>query len=114
MNKKYTEIKNKFKKLETDLQSPEVINDMKKLKTVSQEYNELKDVVEKIDELEKSENAFTQAQEIIEKETDTEMKELAKDETEELQSKIKELNKALDELTIPQDPMDKKKCYYRI
>jgi len=114
MNKKYTQIKDTFKKLETDLQSPEIVKDLKKLKQVSQDYNELKETVEKINELKQAETSFEQAQKMIEEETDQEMIDMAKTEIEELQNTIKKLNKKLDELTIPQDPMDKKNVIIEI
>ena len=55
MNKKFQELKIKFQNLESDLQNPDIVNDPNKLKTVSQEYNELKETVEKIIRLEQIE-----------------------------------------------------------
>jgi len=114
MNKKYTDILNKFKKLEADLQDPAIIGDAQKLKRISQEYNELKEVAEKISELVQIENNLKQAQEMSEKESDQEMKKMAEDELTDAKNTIKELEKQLKELTKIQDPLDKKNVIMEI
>lgn len=114
MNNKYKELKNKFTKLEADLQNPAVINDAKKLKTVSQEYNELRAVAEKISQLAVIENNITETQTMIDNETDKQMKQLAEAELAELKTKKANLEKHLDELTKPQDPLDKKNVIVEI
>ncbi len=108
MLNKYVQIKEKFQSLETALQDPEVINDGAKLKDVSQEYNELKEVAEKIKELENIEKNLAENEVITSSETDAELKELALAEIPELQTKKENLEKELEDLTRPEDPMDKK------
>ncbi|HRY36538.1 MAG TPA: peptide chain release factor 1 [Candidatus Magasanikbacteria bacterium] len=108
MLKNFIEIKDKFLKLENDLSDPVILNDTKKLKEVSQEYNELKPVAEKIEELNKYEKNLQSTKEVLEKETDEEVKQMAKNEIQELAEKTEKLTKELEELTRPKDPMDKK------
>ncbi len=108
MLNKYLEIKNKYLQLEADLQDPATLNDSKKLREVSQEYNDLQDIKEKIFELEKSENNLAQSEKMLETETDEEMKQLTESEIAELKTKISSLENELSELTRPRDPMDKK------
>jgi len=108
MIKKYLEIKNKYLQLEADLQNPAVLNDSKKLKEVSQEYNELQEVKEKIFALEKAENDLTQSETMLTTETDEEMKQMMETEINELKTKVTSLENDLSELTRPHDPMDKK------
>ncbi|MFA6547331.1 MAG: peptide chain release factor 1 [Candidatus Magasanikbacteria bacterium] len=108
MIQKYIDIKNKYLKLEADLQDQAVLNDSKKLKEVSQEYNELQTIKDQIFELEKCENSLIQSQEMLKTETDEEMKQLTQTEIEELKTKISALENELSELTRPRDPMDKK------
>lgn len=108
MLQKYIDLKTKFIKLEADLQNPVVINDQKKLKETSQEYNDLKLVSEKIDQMEKTEKDLGQAESMILNETDEEMRNLTMIEIDELKNRITKLNKELEEITRPQDPMDKK------
>jgi len=111
---KYLEIKNKYLSLETDLQNPVILNDAKKLKEVSMEYNELSEVKQKIDQLEKIESDLIKSEEITKNETDEEMKALATAETEELKINLKKLENELEELTRPTDPLDKKNVIVEI
>jgi peptide chain release factor 1 len=108
MDSKYQEIKNKFQKLEADLQDQAIVSDPKKLKTISQEYNGLKPVYEKITELENITDQIKQAQDIIDSKNDEELKSLAEMELQETKIKEEKLTNELIELTKPQDPMDKK------
>lgn len=114
MQAKFKEVKNKFMKLEADLSDPAVLNDVKKLKTVSQDYTELKPFVEKIDALEQKEKNLQLAKEILQKETDVEMKQMAKAEVDELTLIIETLNKELEEAVRPKDPLDKKDVIFEI
>ncbi|MBI2037984.1 MAG: peptide chain release factor 1 [Candidatus Magasanikbacteria bacterium] len=108
MQKKYLEIEQKFKQLEADLQNPAVLNDSKKIKETSQEYTELKPVMEKINELAVIEKGLTETQNIINNETDPQLKEMAAAELPDLETKKADLEKTLEEMTRPQDPFDKK------
>lgn len=108
MLSKYTQLKQKFIQLENDLQNPAVINDTKKLKDVSQEYSDLRPTVEKINELEGVEKALADTELMIVDETDEEMRGIAEIEAMELKTKKENLENELEELTRPQDPMDKK------
>jgi len=108
MQNKYIEIKNKYLQLESDLQNPATLNDSNKLKKTSQEYNELGDTFAKINILEKTEQNLAQAHELLKIETDAEMKALTEIEISESQNIISALEKELDEMTRPTDPMDKK------
>lgn len=108
MLNKYLEIKNKYQQLELDLQNPAVLNDSNKLKKTSQEYNELGPTFSKITILEKTEQDLNRAQELLKTETDSEMKALTEIEISETQNTATTLEKELEEMTRPTDPMDKK------
>ncbi len=108
MNPKYQQLKQKFTQLENDLQNPAVINDTQKLKTISQEYSELRDTVEKITELENIEKSLASTELMLAHETDTEMHDIAEVEIMELKTHKENLEAELEELTRPHDPMDKK------
>ncbi len=108
MLNKYLEIKNKYQQLELDLQNPAVLNDSNKLKKASQEYNELGATFAKITILEKAEQDLMRAQELLKTETDSEMKALTEIEISETQNTVATLEKELEEMTRPTDPMDKK------
>ncbi len=104
----YEDIKKKFKEVEGQLSSPEVINNPEKLKEVSSQHAELKDAIEMIFELEKTEDHLAQNEEIIKEEKDAELKEMAQAELEELQNKAQELKKKIELELHPADPRDKK------
>lgn len=113
MLKKYLDLKEKFDKLEADLQSPAVLNDPKKLKTISQEYSDLKSTAEKISELQNVEKNLAD-NELLSRGDDREMAELAAAELLELRDKKTILEKELEEMTRPTDPMDKKNVIMEI
>jgi peptide chain release factor 1 len=105
MIKKYSDLLEKFRKLETSLQDPAVIGDSKKLKETSEEYSDLKPAAEKIKELATLEKSIAETKLLSD---DGDMKELAEAELPELESKLAELEKEVFELTRPRDPLDKK------
>ncbi len=114
MNPKYTELKTKFEQLEQDLQNPEVIADQNKLKKAAQDYDDLKEVIEKIIELENIEKSLSETEDIVAKEQDGELKEMAEAELPELQDKKNKLEEELTLLTLPTDPMDGKDAIIEI
>lgn len=105
---KYAELKQRYLKLETALQQSDVLNNSQKLKEVSQEYNDLKPAFEKITKLENLENNLNSDKALVDKETDEEMLSIAEAEILELSDKIKIAEKALEEITMVSDPLDKK------
>ena len=111
---KYTQIRQKFLQLEKDLQNPAVINNTQKLKTISQEYSELHDVVDKINELENIEKNIANTEVMLSQETDEEIRSIANIELLELTTKKQKIEAELEELTRPQDPMDKKNVIMEI
>lgn len=111
---KYSELLAQFRKMETDLQDPAVIGDPQKLKTISQEYTELKPTAEKATELELVEKNIISTEELLKAESDTDMKAIAEQELQELRTKQTTLENELAELTRPQDPLDKKSVIMEI
>jgi len=113
MLQKYIDLQQKFLSLEMDLQNPSVINDQKKLKEISQEYNDLSPTVEIIKTLQSIEAQITQATILVQNESG-EMKELAELELAELIEKKESVEKELAEITRAKDPMDKKNVIVEI
>jgi peptide chain release factor 1 len=114
MNQKYTDLKTKYTQLEQDLQNPLVINDQKKLKETSQEYNDIGPTVQIVNELADVEKRITDNEQLIATEQDAELVEMAKSELEELKAKQASVENQLAELTRPKDPMDKKNVIVEI
>lgn len=108
MKEDYKKILNQFTTLETQISDPEVIKDTNRFKNVSVEYNELKPIVERINDLEKKETQLKENKQIIEDNQDEDLVQLAKEEIESLTASIEQMNSVLEELTKPQDPRDKK------
>ncbi|NCO04583.1 MAG: peptide chain release factor 1 [Candidatus Magasanikbacteria bacterium] len=113
MMDKYIQLKDRFFSLEQSLQDPAVIGDAQKLKEISQEYTELKFLVEQIVQLGEVEKQLTEATEMLTGESD-EMKELAQMEIKTLEEKKQQLEQAIAELNRPTDPMDKKNVLVEI
>jgi len=114
MNQKFLNSKSKYLSLEADLQNPAIINDPKKLKTTSQEYTDLKPMVDLIVDLEKNEIEIGQAEAIINEEVDEEMRQMAEIELEQLRERHQNLEAQLEEMSRPKDPMDKKNVIIEI
>ncbi len=114
MNEKYIQLKEKFEKLEQDLQNPAVIGDQKKLKSTSQEYSELKPIVEKIYMFENVSKELGETEAIIASEQDEELRVLAEGEVIQLRDRKNTLEEELTLLTRPKDPLDKKNVIIEI
>ncbi|OGH81507.1 MAG: peptide chain release factor 1, partial [Candidatus Magasanikbacteria bacterium RIFCSPLOWO2_12_FULL_34_7] len=114
MNEKYQKIINEFKEFEQELHNPAIVSDPKKLKNVSQKYNELKPVAEKITNFIDIEKQIGETDSLIETETDSEMRQMAEIELSELKTRKEQLNSELEALTRPTDPMDKKNIIVEI
>ncbi|OGH85980.1 MAG: peptide chain release factor 1 [Candidatus Magasanikbacteria bacterium RIFOXYB2_FULL_40_13] len=105
---KHQKIMKEFKELEQELHNPAIVSDTKKLKTVSQKYNELKPTADNIMELENIEKQISETDSLIKTETDEEMRQMAEIELSELQTRKEKLDAELETMTQPKDPMDKK------
>ena len=114
MLQKYTDLKTKYDKLEQDLQNPAIIADQNKLRNAAQEYDELKIVVGKVNELEKLESDLKSNEEIIIANEDTDFVEMAQLDLEEIKIKKEKLEEELSEMTREVDPMDKKNVIVEI
>lgn len=110
----YEEIKDKFKKLEKQLQDPELLSNQEKYVSVAQEYKELKELVEKIERYEKLEKELEGVRSILEEEDDDEMVQYLKEEEEKLVKEIEKLDKKIKFSLVPRDPEDSKNAIVEI
>jgi len=97
-----------LKLLEQKLTDPKIINNPQELAKLSKQYEELKLVLEKQDELKKIEDNLKQALETLNSTTDPELTTLAQEETEKLKAQSSKLKAELLELTNPPDPLNKR------
>jgi len=111
----YTEIKRQFKDLEKELQDPAIMNNPEKLKKISKEHSELKNMVEMICDLEKIEDNIKQNKAILENGGESEeLKAVAKEELSGLERSREELREKIGAELNPADPNDKKNCIVEI
>jgi peptide chain release factor 1 len=99
-------IKQNYKDLEMKLADPEVISNVDKLKKISREYNSLKPIVEKYDQIVEAENTIEENKELINETDDQEMIDMLKAEISENEDKLEQYNEDLKILLIPKDPND--------
>ena len=104
----YSEIKNKFKQLESQLADPQVTSDMANYTKLSKEHSNLKLAFELILELEKQEKQLADNEEMVATEKDPELKKIAGDELDSIKTKIAELKEKIEEEIHPANPNDKK------
>lgn len=105
---KYQDYKTEYEKITKNLADPAVINDPHKLAVISKRHTELTTIINLINSIEESEKSINDNQELLKTETDEEMIQMAQTENEELEKKLTELNKELQEIINPADPNNKK------
>ncbi|NIA18267.1 MAG: PCRF domain-containing protein, partial [Actinobacteria bacterium] len=111
----YQKIKQQFKNLEKELLNSDITNNPNKLKKISKEHSELKDVIEMILDLEKIENNIKQNKEILKKDgEEEELKIMAREELAELEKNREDLKNKIEVEINPADPNDKKNCIVEI
>lgn len=106
--------KNKVSELETEMQKPEVVSDSEKMTKLGREYNDLKEILDLGESLEKTKKELASLQESIKSETDDEMIALTQEEITVLEKRTQENENKLDELLNPDDPNDKKNIILEI
>jgi peptide chain release factor 1 len=114
MKKLYDKYETKFKGLEAALQDQAIINDIQKLQKISQEYAEIRKIFENIQEYIENEITLSQLQKDADKEQDSEMKKMINDEIQILEKTLPKLKTIIEDLTKPQDPLNKKNAIMEI
>ncbi len=109
-----TKYEAKYKELEVSLQDQAIVSDTQKLQTISQEYSEVKNIYEKVKEYIDTKNNLKQLKKDIETENEEEMKTMMEEEIISLETSINNLREIIDELTKPQDPLNKKNAIMEI
>ncbi len=110
----YEEIKEKFKKLEEQLQDPAILSNQEKYVAIAQEYKELKGLVEKINRFENLMNELKNVDAMLEEEQDEEMKEFLKEEKARIEAELEKLDREIKFSLVPQDPEDAKNAIMEI
>jgi len=111
MKNKLETIKKRYEELSACLMDPLVMSDFNKVKTLSKEQSDLKEVVDKYEELLLCEKNLNEAKSLM---NDPDFKEMAELEIEENNQKITEINAELEILLIPKDENDGKNVIMEI
>ena len=101
-------IRENYKDLEMKLADPEVLSDMNKFTKISREYNSLKPIVEKYEEILNAELTIEENQELMNETDDSEMLDMLKEEISESKKNLEKYNEDMRVLLIPKDPNDTK------
>ena len=115
MQDKLDKIQSRFEELERLLQDESIINDAQKIKEVSQEYDDLKEIITAKKRLDKIRLDLSEVETMIaENADDQEMVKISMDEKNELEKQLEDTEKEVKSLLIPKDPNDKKNAIIEI
>lgn len=101
-------VRENYKQLELKLADPTVLSDMDQFRKVSKEYNSLKPIVEKYEEIKNAEDTIAENQELLNEAEDQEMIDMLKEEIDENKNKLEVFKDEMQILLIPKDPNDER------
>ena len=99
-------IKENYLDLEKKMIDPDVLADISKLTKITREYNSLKPIVEKYDEIKDSESTIEENKELIGEADDQDMVDMLKEEIKENEKLLEQYKEEMKILLIPKDPND--------
>ncbi len=99
-------IKENYLDLEKKMIDPDVLADISKLTKITREYNSLKPIVEKYDEIKDSESTIEENKELISEADDQDMVDMLKEEIKENEKLLEKYKEEMKILLIPKDPND--------
>ncbi len=111
---KISEIKKKLNNLESELMLPGTISNPEKIKTLTKQYNGLKEIIEKWNELQKNEKEIQETEKTLKETIDPEIKMLADEDLKKLTTYNLQLTTKLEEMLNPADPLDKRNIIMEI
>lgn len=111
MKERLESIKKRYEELNTLLMDPEIMSDFKKVKDLSKEQSDLKEIVDKYSEYEIAEKNIEEAKQLV---NDPELREMAELEIEDNSAKLEKLTQELEILLIPKDENDGKNIIMEI
>lgn len=104
----------RFDEVSTLITDPGVIADQKRYIKLSKEYKDLGDILKKREEYIKALNGLEEAKNILTTETDPDLKEMAREEANECERRIPELEEEIKLLLIPADSQDDRNAVLEI
>ncbi len=104
----------RFREIEDEMMSPDVLNDQNNYRKLRKEHADLSDIVEKYKEYKATQNSMEESLAMLDEESDEELRELAKEELSECKQRIPEIEEELKILLLPKDPNDEKNVIVEI
>ena len=108
MLEKLKSIKEKYSKLEKELENQEILQDPARFAQVNKEFHHLKKIHDLIVEYEQNQNQVKDVKSMLKSESDSELISLAKKEIDTYEKNIQHLEQAIKIQLIPKDPNDEK------
>jgi peptide chain release factor 1 len=111
---KVLSLQDKYRKLEASLADPDVIADMKKFVQLNKDYKELQPIIAAGLEYKRLLDELSQAKDILMNEKDEDLREMAREEVNDIEPKLPEMEQNIKLLLIPADPDDSKNAMVEI
>lgn len=112
---KLESVEEKFENINAKLCDPDVVSDIEKYRTLTQEMKHLTPVVEKFREYKKVNADFEEAQSLLDESgLDKDFREMAQEQFEESRDKLEKIKEELKVLLLPRDPNDDKNVIIEI
>ena len=108
VNERLESLLRRYEELQKMVQEPDLARDQKKYRDIMKEYSQLGEIAGISDELKELSAQLEDAKTLVQNEKDPGMKELAKEESRELEIRIKDAEDKLRFLLVPRDPLDGK------
>ncbi|MEK4484591.1 peptide chain release factor 1 [Psychrobacillus sp. FSL H8-0484] len=107
-------VEDRYDKLNELLSDPDVVNDLNKLRQYSKEQSDLQNTVDAYREYKEVKSQYKDAKIMLDDKLDADMREMVKEEVNDLETQIVELEARLKVLLIPKDPNDDKNVIMEI
>ncbi len=111
---KVLSLQDKYKSLQDQLASPDVMSDMKRYVQLNKDYKELQPIIEAGLEYSKMLDEIATAKDILINEKDEDLREMAREEMNEIEPKLPDMEQKIKLLLIPADPDDSKNAMVEI
>ncbi|HSP21731.1 MAG TPA: PCRF domain-containing protein, partial [Planococcus sp. (in: firmicutes)] len=107
-------VEDRYDRLNELLSDPEIVSDTNKLREYSKEQSDLQDTVEAYREYKDTKEQLDGAKAMFDDKLDADMREMVKEEVNELEAQLEEIEDRLHILLIPKDPNDDKNVIMEI
>ena len=114
MFERLDQIESKYKELNDQLSSPEIISDQSKYQKAAKAHSDLAPMVEKYREYRDLTKGIADSRQMAEEESDPEMKQMAHDELLSLEARLQQVEDELKLMLLPKDPNDEKNIILEI